>query len=215
LKDVLEPLATFLGSGLLCLQEKLGPILWQFPPHVMLKDSRFQDFFEVLPHTSKAAANLAIEHGRKMEGRNWTDVTIDFPIRHAFEFRHHSFKNPEFIELMRKHGVAVVFSHGREKPPYIEDVTADFIYARMHGEGKEYKKGYPGPLLDSWVKRIQTWSQGSQPKDADCASPNQPAATPRDIYLYFGTDQKIYAPSDAKNLTSKLKLKWDFPDFSG
>src|SRR5262245_20429406 len=33
LKEVDEPLANFLASGLLCLKEKLGPILWQFPPN--------------------------------------------------------------------------------------------------------------------------------------------------------------------------------------
>src|SRR2546430_1610563 len=34
LKDVQIPLANFFASGLLCLREKLGPILWQLPPNL-------------------------------------------------------------------------------------------------------------------------------------------------------------------------------------
>lgn len=44
LKESAEPLANFFASGLLCLKEKLGPVLWQFPPNVMLKDDRFEKF---------------------------------------------------------------------------------------------------------------------------------------------------------------------------
>ncbi len=32
LKDIEKPMANFFASGLLALKEKLGPILWQFPP---------------------------------------------------------------------------------------------------------------------------------------------------------------------------------------
>ena len=33
LKDVGVPLANFFAQGVLALREKLGPILWQFPPN--------------------------------------------------------------------------------------------------------------------------------------------------------------------------------------
>src|SRR6476620_12583901 len=56
LKDVETPLANFFASGLLCLREKLGPILWQLPPNVMLKDDRFEKFLKLLPTDSKSAA---------------------------------------------------------------------------------------------------------------------------------------------------------------
>src|SRR4051812_12799907 len=49
LKEADEALANFFASGLLCLKEKLGPILWQFPPNVMLKDNRFEKFIQLLP----------------------------------------------------------------------------------------------------------------------------------------------------------------------
>ena len=37
----------------------MGPLLWQFPPSVMLKDDRFEKFLQLLPYDSKAAARLA------------------------------------------------------------------------------------------------------------------------------------------------------------
>src|SRR6476469_4277720 len=46
LKDVREPLANFLASGVLALKEKLGPILWQFPPGFAYNEERFAAFFE-------------------------------------------------------------------------------------------------------------------------------------------------------------------------
>src|SRR5690242_8709987 len=42
LKEPLEPLANFLASGVLCLKEKLGPILWQFPEMMSFNEDRFK-----------------------------------------------------------------------------------------------------------------------------------------------------------------------------
>lgn len=102
LKDVKEPLCNFLASGLLCLREKLGPILWQFPPNVTLKDNRFEEFIKILPRDSKAAAKLAKQHTAKVDGRSYTKAHGDYELRHAFEFRHPSFMQPEFIDMLRK-----------------------------------------------------------------------------------------------------------------
>lgn len=204
LKDVEEPLANFFASGVFCLKEKLGAILWQFPPNVTLKDDRFEKFLELLPFDSKAASKLAKKHSDKMKDRNVTKVDGDYPIRHAFEFRHMSFMNPEFIELLRKNNVAIVFGHaGDEKYPYMEDVTADFIYARMHGRGAEYKKGYPDKTLDWWAKRLESWTSGEQPTDAQCMVDKKPKKIKRDAYVYFDTDEKKFAPYDAMNLRKK------------
>src|SRR5437868_528100 len=103
LKDCAEPLANFLASGLLCLGEKMGPILWQFPPSVMLKDDRFEKFLKLLPFDSKSALKLAKKHGAKVEGRSYLHVSGDYPMRHAFEFRNDSFMNEGFIELLREY----------------------------------------------------------------------------------------------------------------
>ena len=118
LKNVKEPLANFFASGLLCLKEKMGPILWQFPPNVMLKDDRFDKFLKLLPCDAKTAARMARGHGKKVEGRAYTKASGEFRVRHAFEFRHKSFLNKDFLATLQAHNVAFVFAlygkaHGR------------------------------------------------------------------------------------------------------
>ena len=41
--------AYFFASGLLCLREKLGPILWQLPPNFRFDPDRLAAFFDLLP----------------------------------------------------------------------------------------------------------------------------------------------------------------------
>ncbi len=204
LKEIEEPLANFFASGLACLKEKLGPVLWQFPPNVMLKDDRFERFMKLLPNDSKSASRLAMKHSGKMDGRNHTKFEGDFSIRHAFEFRHPSFQNADFIELMRSHGVAVVFAHSGMKSPYMEDLTANFVYLRMHGQEDKFKKGYTTETLNWLADRVKSWSQGKQPQDAKCISKNTATKTNRDAFIYFDNEAKEYAPFDALNLTKRL-----------
>src|SRR5688572_17777033 len=106
LRDVEEPLANFFASGLLCLKEKLGVVLWQFPPFVTLKDDRFEEFFALLPRNGGEASKLAKQHGEKVDGRAVTEAPADMQIRHAFEFRHKSFLDDKFLDLMKAHNVA-------------------------------------------------------------------------------------------------------------
>jgi uncharacterized protein YecE (DUF72 family) len=207
LKDVEEPLANFFASGLLCLREKQGPLLWQFPPNVMLKDDRFEKFLKILPHDSKSAAQVAKKHSDKMDGRSYTKVDSDYSIRHAFEFRHPSFKNADFISMLKEYGVAVVFAHSGEKSPYMEDLTSDFIYARMHGQDKKFKKGYTKDVLRWWADRVELWTSGFQPADAETVLREKPKAVKRDAYIYFDTEAKEYAPEDALNLAQRLGIK--------
>lgn len=188
LKEVAEPLANFFASGLLCLRKKLGPVLWQFPPNVMLKDDRFEKFFKMLPHDSKAAVKLAKKHGDKVEGRAFCEAKEDFPVRHAFEFRHKSFLNKDFMDIMKAHNVAFVFAHeGGEKAPYTEEPTADFIYARLHGEGPGFKKGYPDKEIKEWSKRVQFWTKSGL-----------------DSFIYFSNEAKVYSPDGALKLLGAL-----------
>ena len=72
LREVETPLANFFASGVLCLREKLGPILWQFPPNFGWNKDRFSDFFELLPRDTAAAAKLARRHNDKLKGGAWT-----------------------------------------------------------------------------------------------------------------------------------------------
>src|SRR5688572_26020237 len=69
LKDVEIPLANFFASGLLCLREKLGPVLWQLPPMFRFDPDRLAAFFKLLPRDTGAASRLAAEHDEKVKGR--------------------------------------------------------------------------------------------------------------------------------------------------
>src|SRR5580765_2365227 len=142
LNDIEKPLANFFASGVLLLGEKLGPILWQFPPWWPYDRKRISSFLKLLPKTSKKASELAAEHTLTKKDWIWTDVIVKTKIRYAFEPRHPSFFMPDFIELLRKHNAALVFADTAGKWPSSEDLTADLIYCRLHGSKELYASGY-------------------------------------------------------------------------
>ncbi len=90
LRDVETPLANFMASGLLKLESKLGPLLWQFPPSLKYDHKLFQDFLALLPHDTQGAAQLARHHDAQLR-LAWFDVKQSRPMRHAVEIRHESF----------------------------------------------------------------------------------------------------------------------------
>ena len=204
LRDVEAPLANFLASGVLCLREKLGPILWQFPPNFGWNPERFTEFFELLPHDTRAAAKLAKQHDEKVKGRTWTKTDGTRPIRHCVEIRHPTFMVPEFFALLRRHNIAFVVADTAGKWPYAEDITADFVYCRLHGAEQLYVSGYSDTELDWWANRIDRWRKGKQPADAKLFSGRKNAPGNRDVYVYFDNDAKVHAPFNARTLAEKL-----------
>jgi uncharacterized protein YecE (DUF72 family) len=204
LKDVETPLANFLASGVLALNEKLGPLLWQFPPGFAFNEERFATFFEMLPANTREAAALAKKHDDKLKGRAWTKTDANRRMRHCVEVRHHSFKDARFIKLCRRHRIAVVFADTAGKWPYMEDVTADFIYIRLHGDEELYVSGYTDSALDWWAKRIEAWRCGAEPVDATRVGGAGRKCKNRDVYVYFDNDAKVKAPFDALNLAARL-----------
>lgn len=205
LKDVTPLLANFFGSGVLHLRRKLGPILWQLPPSFRYDGERLEQFFRQLPRSFAAAAKLTAAADR---------VEPDLPdplprrrIRHAIEVRHHSFETPEFVELARRHDVAIVFADTAGKWPYFEDLTSDFVYARLHGEVELYKSGYDDDSLRWWANRIKLWQRGRQAGDAVTVSAATPTRVERDVYVYFDNDVKVRAPFDAARLYQMLTSK--------
>lgn len=208
LRKVEEPLANFFASGLLNLREKLGPILWQFPPTLKYDRSRLEPFLELLPHDTQAASRLARRHSEWMKGRVQLGIDATREIRHAIEIRHKSFLNPTFIELLRDHGVALVIAETAGRWPLYEDLTADFVYIRLHGDQELYRSGYGDRALERWAQRIRDWSRGREPSDArKVLDSGSPKSKGRDVFCYFdNTDVKLRAPFDARALMQKLGL---------
>jgi uncharacterized protein YecE (DUF72 family) len=206
LRDVEVPLANFFASGVLALEEKLGPVLWQFPAQLSYTAERFERFLQILPRTTGEAAELACGHDERLAGRSCTEISRDAPLRHAFEVRHPSFLDPAFIELLRSHEAALVLADTAGLWPYAEDLTADFVYIRLHGAEALYTSGYSDEQLDWWAARIRSWGRGEQPADAALAVPGtSPAPGERDVYVYFDNDAKVHAPFDALRLAERLR----------
>ena len=212
LRDVQQPLANFLASGLLALKEKLGPILWQLPPQLRFEPGRLESFLALLPRDTGAALKLARRRHRRMYGRSHLAVDTNRALRHAMEIRHESFLDGRFIGMLREHNVALVISETAKKWPMPRDVTADFIYLRLHGDRKLYQSGYGPAALARWATRISAWHAGREPteKQAIGIRVGPPAPRPpakRDIYCYFdNTDVKLRAPVDARSLMRRLGL---------
>lgn len=197
LNSVKEALKNFFASGPLNLQEKLGVFLWQFPPSLRFEPERINNFLELLPKSRKEALKLAGE-------KNLPAQQLSDRLRHAFEVRHDSFYNPHFIEMLRKHGVALVFADTAGKWPYMEDVTADFIYVRLHGDSELYVSGYGPAAIDFWANRIHAWRIGQEPRDRLTLTEDKASQLSRDVYVYFDNDAKVRAPVDAQNLQRAL-----------
>jgi uncharacterized protein YecE (DUF72 family) len=178
-------------------------VLWQLPPTLGYDPERLARFFDQLPRTTGAAAELASRHDERMEGRALTVATEDRPLRHALEVRHASYETPAFAELLRAHDVALVVADTAGKWPALLDVTSDHVYVRLHGDEELYVSGYDDPSLDRWAARIRTWSRGGTPKDGTVLAPPAPRE-PRDVVVYFDNDVKVRAPFDAIGLADRL-----------
>ena len=205
LREIEVPLANFFASGVLRLEEKLGPILWQFPPQFRFDPDRLASFFRLLPRDTAEAAALSRHHDERLSGRAWMRTQRRRPIRNAMEVRHESFKCAEFVDLLRRHDVALVVADTAGKWPFMEDVTSDFVYARLHGDEQLYVSGYSDAALDAWAEKIRAWSAGGDAPAAKLVGgPAKKRARGRDVYVYFDNDVKVRSPFDAMNLAWRL-----------
>lgn len=206
LKGVEQGLANFFAQGLLALGEKLGPILWQFPPQWKFNGDRLDEFFSMLPRTHMQAAEVGRQHGPQLHGPACLDVACDRPLRHAIEIRNQSFVCEEFIALLRRHDIALVVADTVEWP-LLMDVTSDFVYCRLHGDKELYASGYGRGAIDAWARRVVRWSQGREVEDGRRASAKtMPRTGARDVFVYFDNDAKVRAPADAQSLTRRVNL---------
>jgi uncharacterized protein YecE (DUF72 family) len=175
-----QSIEKFFNSGVMELNEKLGPINWQFMPTKKFDSDDFGAFLELLP--------------KHLDGR---------PLRHAIEVRHDSFRTPKLISLARAHKVAIVIA-GDSHFPQIADLTAPFVYARIMGTSEREETGYSSHALDQWAKRARLWSSGGEPKDLQTVSSSKKESEARDVYLYVISGYKARNPASAMALIERL-----------
>lgn len=212
LRDCEQALANFFASGILRLGAKLGPVLWQLPPTLRFDAELLDAFLGSLPRDSEAALARARKRDTAlMQGRSALAIDRNRPIRHALEVRHDSFCDPACMRLLRRHNVAVVVADTAGKFPYMEDVSADFVYVRLHGDAQLYASGYSDTALDRWAARIAAWASGAEPDDAARVGARARKRAMRDVYCYFDNDMKVHAPFDARGLMQRLQLPTDCP----
>ena len=171
----------FLGSGVLRLRDKLGPINWQFLPTKAFNADDFAGFLRLLP--------------KQAEGR---------ALRHAVEVRHASFLSADFVALAREHAVAIVLA-GDSDYPQIADPTAPFVYARIMGSIEAEPAGYADKALDAWSARARSWAAGAAAKDLETVGSTPAAKVGRDVFLYVISGFKQHNPAAAMALIERLK----------
>jgi uncharacterized protein YecE (DUF72 family) len=183
-------LANFYASGVLALGRKTGPFLWQLPATYRYDRARVERFLAILPRDSRQAAALAAEHDERLRRGALVDSAVRVPYRHAFEVRHPTYFTGEFFTLLRERRCGFVIADTAGRYPYAEEVTADFVYVRLHGSQELYVSGYTDAELDEWADRVAAWRSGG-----------------RDVYVYFDNDAKVHAPFDAMRLRERVERR--------
>jgi uncharacterized protein YecE (DUF72 family) len=127
LRNAEEGLERFLGA-VTVLEPKLGPILFQLPPHWEVNAERLSEFLQILPPY----------------------------LRSVFEFRNPTWNTPVIYDLLSRHNAAYcVFDLAGYLSPV--EVTADFAYLRLHGPGGKYQGSYDDEALGRWADTITAW----------------------------------------------------------
>jgi uncharacterized protein YecE (DUF72 family) len=194
LRNAEASLGNFFASGVLLLGERTGPFLWQLPGTYRFDAERMDAFMRLLPRDARQGEAVARRHDDRL--RRGAEVEAARPIvayRHAFEVRHPTYFHDEFYAILREHRCAFVVADTAGKFPYAEEVTADFVYVRLHGSRELYASGYTDDELDEWARRVNRW-RGAAGGGA------------RDVYVYFDNDIEAHAPFDALRLAERLGL---------
>lgn len=186
----------------LALGRKMGPVLWQFAPQMRWDRERFARFFDLLPRSTREAARLAQRCDDRMLGRSILVANEDLPIHHCVEIRHESFAVPAFVDLLREYGIGLVVADTVEWP-LLMDVTARFVYCRLHGSEQLYASGYEAEALDRWAGRVLAFATGSH-AEGRYAGTSHNDGQARDVFVYFDNDIKVRAPFDAMGLRERV-----------
>lgn len=146
-------------SRVVKLEEKLGPILFQLPPRWKVNIERLATFLSQLPSG----------------------------YRYVFEFRDPTWYTTEVLELLKKWNCAFCIYHLERHLSPLE-VTADFVYIRLHGPGNKYQGSYNSRALKTWAARCKNWLKNK-----------------KDVYIYFDNDQAGYAVKNARELRKLME----------
>ncbi len=180
LADAGRSIARFFGGGVMELKDKLGPINWQLLPTKKFDPGDFEGFLKLLP--------------KEVDGR---------AIRHVVEVRHDSFRSPDFIALLREHGVAAAIA-AHSSYPQIADPTAPFVYARIMGTRETMEFGYSDAALDRWAARARAWACGEPVDGVDYVEARNSDGKARDVFIYVINGYKVRNPSAAMALLERL-----------
>jgi len=165
LKGVKAAWKIFLNN-VLNLKEKLGPVLFQFPPSFKFKKEnidRLEKFLELITKSGPVSHNPC-------------------SMRYAFELRDKSWCNKKIYNLLKKYKAAWVIADSPDYPR-VDEITADFVYVRMHGSKVLFTSNYTKKELQDLAKKIKDWQmQGFN------------------VYVYFNNDAMGYAVENAKIL---------------
>ncbi len=189
LRNAEASLGNFFASGILALGEKTGPFLWQLPATYAFDAERLATFMRLLPRDSREGESVARGHDHRLRRGALVDAAATVPYRHAFEVRHPTYFTDEFYSLLRELKCGFVIADTAGKFPYAEEVTADFVYVRLHGSRQLYVSGYTDAELDEWAAKVSGWRG---PRSG------------RDVYVYFDNDAKVHAPFDALRLRERV-----------
>jgi uncharacterized protein YecE (DUF72 family) len=181
LSEAGESITRFIESGVLELEDRLGPLLWQFAPTKKFDRDDFAGFLDALPARAGGRA-----------------------LRHVVEVRHDTFRTPQFTALLRERGIGLVYAEHFQYPE-LADVTADFVYARLQKGSDDIETAYPEKELDAWAARLKAWAAGGQPADLPRVERDYaPPKIPRDVFAYVIHEGKVRAPAAAKALIARV-----------
>jgi uncharacterized protein YecE (DUF72 family) len=129
LHEVEESWALFLERACV-LREKLGPVLFQFPP----------SFHGTAQNVERLEEFLRLSHAGA--------------VRIALEFRDQSCFAPPVLELLERHEAALVIPHSTRYPAPPAIATAPFTYLRFHGPQAMCASCYPEDQLREWSRVV-------------------------------------------------------------
>lgn len=159
-RKLIDPEGSFsrFFTAIEALGDKAGPVLFQLPPRWHVNVARLAGFLETLPG-------------------GW---------RYAFEFRDESWFCAEIYEALARHDAAFCLYDlaGRRAPV---ELTADFVYVRLHGPCGAYQGSYDGRTLAGWARRFLGWRTAG-----------------KDVYCFFDNDDSGYAAHNALQMQAMI-----------